>query len=188
MALGRAERSQSRGLDQVDAEPLPAALAAARHFGGGVDKLLLDMTFVDLGAAGQAGAQGVTREETDAFRLRQVGAQGRREGTGLDEPGDVLAGQSLAGSLQPVAADRNEDRAEVDVGLRPKRTVVVAEAKGRPAIKAVEAAHSGKANLTGKLGDLEVCTQDANRLVANWSKTSVNPAGRPRQSHLGESR
>ena len=186
MALGRAERSQSRGLDQVDAEPLPAALAAARHFGGGVDKLLLDMTFVDLGAAGQAGAQGVTREETDAFRLRQVGAQARREGTGLDEPGDVLFGQALAGGLQPVAADRGEDRAKVDVGLLPKRMVVAAEAKGRPAIKAVEAARSGKANLTGKLGDLEVCWQNTSRLIAKKCRTNVNPTGRPRESHSGE--
>ena len=62
------------------------------------------------------------------------------------------------------------------------------EAKGRPAIKAVEAAHSASANVTGKLGDLEVCWQDANRLIANWSKTSVNPTGRLRQSHMGESR
>lgn len=95
MALGRAERSQPRSLDQVDAEPLPAALAAARHFGEGVAKLLPDMRFVDLGAGGKAGPQGVTREETDAFRLRQVGAQARREGTGLDEPGDVLVGRKV---------------------------------------------------------------------------------------------
>ena len=58
-------------------------------------KLLLDMRFVDLGTAGQAGAQGVTREETDAFRLRQVGAQARREGTGLDEPGGALVGRKV---------------------------------------------------------------------------------------------
>ena len=37
---------------------------------------------------------------------------------------------------------------------------MVAGAKDRPAIEAVEAAHLATANLTAKLGDLEACKQD----------------------------
>ena len=64
---------------------------------------------------------------------------------------------------------------------------MVAGAKDRPAIEAVEAAHLATANLTAKLGDLEACKQDKGRLIAQRFRNNVNLTGRLRQSHSGES-
>lgn len=106
--------SEPRGLGQIDPEPVPSALVAAGHFGGGVAELFLDVAFIDFGAAGEAGAQGMAGIEPYAFALRQVGAQPCLAGAGLDQPGDMLVREPFGRGLQTIAADRHEERAEVD--------------------------------------------------------------------------
>ena len=61
-------RLEPRRLGQVDPEPVPAALVASGHLGGGVPELLLDMALVDLGGTGQAGTERMAREERLARR------------------------------------------------------------------------------------------------------------------------
>ena len=54
--------SQSCSAGEIDPEPVAPALIAAGHFRRGVAEMLLDVTFVDLGRRGEAGAQRVPGE------------------------------------------------------------------------------------------------------------------------------
>lgn len=63
----------------------------------------LDIALVELGTAGQSGAQGMAGEETWPLGFRQVWPQVRLAGTRPDEPGNVLGGQSFARGHWPVA-------------------------------------------------------------------------------------
>jgi hypothetical protein len=67
-------RLQSSGSGEVYPEAIAPALIAAGHFGGGMAKLFLDVTFVDLGRRGKASVKGMTGELEGAFDLAEIAA------------------------------------------------------------------------------------------------------------------
>ena len=110
MLLPRQGRAlQSRGLRQIDPEPVSAALVTAGHFGRGMAELFLHMALVDLCRGGEAGAQRMAGEFLRPFALGEIAAYTGGERGTLDQPGDLLVVQPLRADLPALAADATED-------------------------------------------------------------------------------
>ena len=90
------------------------ALVAARHLRRGVPELFLDVALVDLGRAGQAGAQGVTREEGEAVFCGNLSADSAFQHGGPDQPRDVFVRETAVEGALAVPRNPHEDGAEVD--------------------------------------------------------------------------
>ena len=58
---------QSCRFCQIHPEPFPSPLIAAGHFGRSVTELFLDVAFIHLSAAGEAGAERMARVALRAF-------------------------------------------------------------------------------------------------------------------------
>ena len=97
---------QPCSLREVDREPIAFALVAAGHFSAGVAEMLLDVRLLDLGRGGEAGAQRVAAEREASLALGKVAAQACGERAFLDQPDDVLVGQSLPRNPAVLASDR----------------------------------------------------------------------------------
>jgi len=88
--IGRAGGLQSCGLGKVHAEPIATALVASGHLGRSMSELLLDVTFIHLGAAGETCAQGMAGEELQPLGFGKFGPQTRIFDGLLDEARDML--------------------------------------------------------------------------------------------------
>ena len=77
--------------------------------------MLLDIAFVDFGGRGEAGAQGVTRKQGEAFFLRRLAADARGQHASFDQPCDVFVRQPGGQGAFVVAGHPSEQGAEVDL-------------------------------------------------------------------------
>ena len=77
-------------LGEIDPEPLPSALVTASHLGAGMAELFLNVTLVDLGSRGQAGAQRVSGE-----LLPPLGLSKRVKGDSAGSDGDMAMAKQL---------------------------------------------------------------------------------------------
>ena len=109
-------------LRQIDLEPIALALISAGHFGAGVAEMLLNVSLLNLGGGGEAGAQRVAAERQATLAFGKIAAQARGERACLDKPDDVLVGQPLPRNPAVLARDRPKegtmaDAAEPQPGL-----------------------------------------------------------------------
>ena len=63
---------ETRGLGQIDLEPIAFALISASHLGARVAEMFLHMGFFDLRRGGEAGAQRKAPKGALAFALGQI--------------------------------------------------------------------------------------------------------------------
>lgn len=59
-------------LRKVHPEPVAAALISSSHLGRSVAEVFLDVALIDFGAACQAGAQGMAREQGKTFFFGEI--------------------------------------------------------------------------------------------------------------------
>ena len=105
---------QPRGLGEIDAEPVTPALIAPCHLGGGMAELFLDITLVDLGRGGEAGAQRMAGKQLYPFGLGQLAANAGGKNGLLDEAGDLLVLQPFGTDGLALAGDAAEQGAMAD--------------------------------------------------------------------------
>ena len=108
--------SEARGLGQIHAKTVAAALVAPGHFGGGVTEVFLDMRLIDLGRGGQARAQRMAREKREAFGRGQVRTQTAFQHGGLDQARDMLVRKAVSKRLRPIPRSAHENGSEIDLG------------------------------------------------------------------------